>query len=146
MFLTWVTVNFNLDTDWILANYLSLILRRAILDVRGQINFRIPNLEVGGYMKTKTNISTNLKATVNYDVKMRTFKTEVDTPEDIREVWTMTRNTYHYFKSENWHHKTNSGNQKLDVSEFHLTKSNKVSWYRLIPYVNVSTCSFTLRS
>ena len=79
-------------------------------------------------MKTKTNISTNMKATVNYDVKMRTFKTEIDTPEDIREVFTMTRKTFHYFKSENWHHnKTTSENLKFDVSEFDLKESNKVS-------------------
>eukprot|EP00794_Sanderia_malayensis_P007835 gene7835-8685_t len=75
----------------------------AIADVRGQIDFRIPGIRVGGKIRTFVNVSTHLKASIDYDFKTRQLKTEIETPKQIREVLLVQRNASHFLKANSVH-------------------------------------------
>ena len=64
------------------------------------INFRIPSLELGAYMRTTLNVSAALSAKVDYDRKTGTFISDMEAPETAREVVTFKNNAFHYFKCD----------------------------------------------
>ena len=72
----------------------------AIADVHGVINFGIPSLELGTYMRTTLNISATLKGSAKYDRKTSTFESHIEAPETASEVITLKQNAYYYLKHD----------------------------------------------
>ena len=64
-------------------------------------------------MRTTVNVSAHLKANINFDTKSRTLKTEVETPETVREVLTLKKKAYHFLTVENPRGKTSRPEKKI---------------------------------
>lgn len=84
------------------------------------INFRIPSLELGAYVKTTLNISTALSGYVDYDAKTNTFITDMEAPETAKEVMTFQKGAYHYLKCDKCDRQPISKKISVDKVSVHL--------------------------